>query len=66
MIVAGHGDNTMAAGLWRTVDIVIGITIALAFSFALPLYATWSWRYKLADALRGCAALHAGTLRRTS
>lgn len=57
-IVAGHGDNPMSDGLWRTVDILIGIVLALAFSFALPLYAVFSWRYKLASALRDCAAIH--------
>ncbi|MBD1553908.1 FUSC family protein [Pseudomonas typographi] len=57
-IVAGHGDNPMADGLWRTVDILIGNVLALAFSFALPLYAVYSWRYNLADALRECAAVH--------
>jgi uncharacterized membrane protein YccC len=30
-IVAGHGDNPMSDGLWRTVDILIGIALALAF-----------------------------------
>ncbi|KGS83292.1 FUSC family protein [Burkholderia pseudomallei] len=59
VIVAGHGDNEIADGLWRAVNVLVGIVIALAFSFALPLYATYSWRYKLADALRGCAAVHA-------
>ncbi|WP_397452590.1 FUSC family protein [Pseudomonas sp. NA-150] len=57
-IVVGHGDNPVADGLWRTVDILIGNALALAFSFALPLYAVFSWRYKLASALRDCAAIH--------
>ncbi len=60
IIVGGNGDNSLDVGLWRTVNILIGIVIALLFSFAIPLYATWSWRYQLAQALRGCAALHAG------
>ncbi|MCK1794179.1 FUSC family protein [Pseudomonas violetae] len=57
-IVAGHGDNPLSDGLWRGVDILIGIALALAFSFALPLYAVFSWRYNLADALRDCATLY--------
>ncbi|KAB0494039.1 FUSC family protein [Pseudomonas vancouverensis] len=57
-IVAGHGDNPVTDGLWRGVDILIGITLALAFSFALPLYAVYSWRYNLADALRDCAKVY--------
>lgn len=57
-IVAGHGDNPVTDGLWRTVDILIGIALALAFSFALPLYAVYSWRYNLASALRDCAAIY--------
>jgi len=57
-IVAGHGDNPVSDGLWRGVDILIGIALALAFSFALPLYAVYSWRYNLADALRDCAAVY--------
>ncbi|AWY44346.1 FUSC family protein [Pseudomonas putida] len=57
-IVAGHGDNPITDGLWRGVDILIGIALALAFSFALPLYAVYSWRYNLADALRDCAAIY--------
>jgi uncharacterized membrane protein YccC len=57
-IVAGHGDNPISDGLWRTVDILIGIVLALAFSFALPLYAVFSWRYNLASALRDCAVIH--------
>jgi uncharacterized membrane protein YccC len=57
-IVAGHGDNPVSDGLWRTVDILIGIVLALAFSFALPLYAVYSWRYNLASALRDCAEIY--------
>jgi uncharacterized membrane protein YccC len=57
-IVAGHGDNPISDGLWRTVDILIGIVLALAFSFALPLYAVYSWRYNLASALRDCAEIY--------
>ena len=57
-IVAGHGDNPISDGLWRTVDILIGIALALAFSFALPLYAVYSWRYNLAKGLRDCAKVY--------
>jgi uncharacterized membrane protein YccC len=57
-IVAGHGDNLIDTGLWRTLNVLIGIVIALAFSFALPLHATYSWRYLLADNLRGCARIY--------
>ncbi|WP_408734535.1 FUSC family protein [Paraburkholderia bannensis] len=58
-IVAGHGDNHIDTGLWRTLNVMIGIVIALAFSFALPLHATYSWRYRLADNLRECARVYA-------
>ena len=56
-IVAGHGDSTIATGLWRTLNVMIGIVVALAFSFALPLHATYSWRYLLARNLRDCARI---------
>ncbi|RQH08514.1 FUSC family protein [Paraburkholderia dinghuensis] len=58
-IVAGHGDNLIDVGLWRTLNVMIGIVIAVAFSFALPLHATYSWRYRLADNLRECARIYA-------
>jgi uncharacterized membrane protein YccC len=61
VIVVGHGANTLSDGLWRVVNILLGNAIALAFSFALPLYATWFWRYGLADALRGCASIYAAS-----
>lgn len=57
-IVAGHGDNPVSDGLWRGVDILIGIALALTFSFALPSYAVYSWRYNLADSLRDCATIY--------
>jgi uncharacterized membrane protein YccC len=57
-IVAGHGDNLIEVGLWRTLNVLIGIVIALAFSFALPLHATYSWRYGLATNLRECARVY--------
>jgi uncharacterized membrane protein YccC len=57
-IVAGHGDNLIDVGLWRTLNVLIGIVIALAFSFALPLHATYSWRYGLAANLRECAQIY--------
>lgn len=59
LIVAGHGENAIADGLWRAVNVLVGIAIALLFSFALPLHATYSWRYKLADLLRSCARTYA-------
>lgn len=66
LIVAGHGDSGITDGLWRAVDVLFGIVIALLFSFALPLYATYSWRHKLADILtqsgRVCASIAAGDL----
>lgn len=58
-IVAGHGDNLIDTGLWRTLNVILGIVIALVFSFALPLHATYSWRYSLADNLRECARVYA-------
>nr|WP_233236483.1 FUSC family protein [Bordetella sp. LUAb4] len=58
VIVAGHGDNQFDEGLWRAINVFIGIVVALLLSFALPLYATYSWRFKLADALRGCARVY--------
>lgn len=58
-IVAGRGDNLIDTGLWRTLNVLTGIVIALAFSFALPLHATYSWRYLLADNLRGVARVYA-------
>jgi uncharacterized membrane protein YccC len=61
-IVAGHGDNLIDVGLWRTLNVLIGIVIALAFSFALPLHATYSWRYGLATNLRECASIYARLL----
>ncbi|MDE1182828.1 FUSC family protein [Paraburkholderia sp.] len=57
-IVAGHGDNVIDTGLWRTLNVLIGIVIALAFSFAFPLHATYSWRYLLADNLRDVARVY--------
>jgi uncharacterized membrane protein YccC len=57
-IVAGHGESTIATGLWRMLTVLVGIAIALAFAFALPLYATYSWRYLLARNLRECARLY--------
>ncbi|SNR85879.1 Fusaric acid resistance protein family protein [Pseudomonas segetis] len=57
-VVAGHGENPVSDGIWRGVNILIGIALALIFSFALPLYAFYSWRYNLSGALRDCATIH--------
>jgi uncharacterized membrane protein YccC len=57
-IVGGFGDNLVAEGLWRAADVAIGTAIALAFSFALPLHATYTWRYLLSDNLRDCARIY--------
>lgn len=61
LIVAGHGENAIADGLWRSVNVLVGIAIALLFSFALPLHATYSWRYQVAEILRSCARMYAVT-----
>ncbi|MES1925382.1 hypothetical protein T31B1_08663 [Salinisphaera sp. T31B1] len=57
-IVAGHGDNSIDIGLWRAFNVAIGTVIALVFSFGFPLYATYDWRYRLAENLRECARLY--------
>jgi uncharacterized membrane protein YccC len=57
-IVGGFGDNQVSDGLWRAADVAIGTVIALAFSFALPLHATYTWRYQLSDNLRECARIY--------
>lgn len=59
VITAGHGNQNVYDALWRTVDVLIGTAIALVFSFALPAYASYSWRFRLANLLRACAAVHA-------
>ncbi|SAL12445.1 membrane protein [Caballeronia sordidicola] len=58
VIVAGHGNLPLDVGLWRTLTVMIGIAIALAFSFVLPQYATYSWRYRLADNMRDSARIY--------
>ncbi|SAK76403.1 membrane protein [Caballeronia fortuita] len=62
VIVSGHGDLPLSTGLWRTANVLIGVVIALAFSFVLPQYATYSWRYRLADNLRECAKIYGALL----
>ncbi|SAL23035.1 membrane protein [Caballeronia arvi] len=62
VIVSGHGDLPLSTGLWRTANVMIGVVIALGFSFVLPQYATYSWRYRLADNLRECARLYGALL----
>jgi uncharacterized membrane protein YccC len=62
VIVSGHGDLPFSTGLWRTANVLNGIAIALAFSFVLPQYATFSWRYRLADNLRECGRLYGALL----
>ncbi|MFM0321345.1 FUSC family protein [Caballeronia glebae] len=62
VIVSGHGDLPLSTGLWRTANVMIGVVIALAFSFVLPQYATYSWRYRLADNLRECAKIYGALL----
>ena len=58
VITAGHGNQNVYDALWRTVDVFIGTAIALVFSFALPAYASYSWRVRLASLLRASAAVH--------
>lgn len=57
MIVAGYGQDPITVGLWRTVNVLLGIVIALALSFTLPIFARDYWRFGMADALRRCAGL---------
>ena len=59
VIIAGHGNLSIDVGLWRTLTVLIGIVIALGFSFVLPQYATYSWRYRLADNMRDSARIYA-------
>ncbi|CAG2156134.1 hypothetical protein LMG31506_05604 [Cupriavidus yeoncheonensis] len=58
VITAGHGNQNVYDALWRTVDVFIGTAIALVFSFALPAYASYAWRIRLAELLRASAAVH--------
>ncbi|WP_018700594.1 FUSC family protein [Amorphus coralli] len=60
VIVAGHGSEPLDVGLWRALNVMIGIAIALALSFVQPIYATWFWRDVLSRALGHCReVLHA-------
>ncbi|MBP0624868.1 FUSC family protein [Cupriavidus consociatus] len=58
VITAGHGEQNIADAFWRTADVFIGTAIALVFSFALPAYASYSWRIRLAGLLRASMAVH--------
>jgi uncharacterized membrane protein YccC len=58
VVTAGLGSNDLSGGLWRTVNVLIGNAIALLFSFALPAYATYSWRLRLAALLRASAMVY--------
>jgi uncharacterized membrane protein YccC len=64
-IVAGQGDNSVTIGLWRSANVLIGIGIALAFSFAFPLHALFTWRYELAQNMRGMVRVYRRLLRAT-
>ncbi|UUC47739.1 FUSC family protein [Pseudomonas citronellolis] len=55
--VAGHGDNSMTDGLWRMLNVLIGVALALVFAQIYPLRAVYVWRYLLSDNLRACARL---------
>jgi len=55
VIVAGFGTDPLSVGAWRTVNVLLGIVIALGLTCALPIYATSYWRFGMADALRRCA-----------
>lgn len=57
VIVAGFGMAPLSIGAWRTINVLIGIGIALALASALPLYATAFWRLAMAEALRRAASL---------
>ncbi len=63
VIVAGLGNGPMEEGLWRAINVLLGIAIALLLSFTLPIYATWAWRYEFAEMLRRCEAVYAGMAR---
>ncbi|MGO4328955.1 FUSC family protein [Cupriavidus sp. M-11] len=52
VIAAGHGTNDLSEGLWRTINVLIGTTIALLLSIALPSYALHAWKLQLGQLLR--------------
>ncbi|MGX1307433.1 putative membrane protein YccC [Amorphus suaedae] len=54
IIVTGQGTDPLDIGLWRALNVLIGVAVALALSFVQPLYATWFWRDVLANALLHC------------
>ncbi|MDQ0316635.1 FUSC family protein [Amorphus orientalis] len=54
IIVTGEGVEPLQIGLWRAANVLLGVAVALAMSFVLPLYACWFWREALAKALRRC------------
>jgi uncharacterized membrane protein YccC len=62
IIVGGHGNNSIEMGLWRSVNVSMGIVVALVFSFALPLLASYAWRFDMALNLRRSARLIARLL----
>lgn len=57
VIVAGFGTDPISVGLWRAVDVLVGIAVALVLTRAFPLYARAFWRLAMADALMRAAGL---------
>lgn len=57
IIVAGYGLDPISIGLWRTLNVLFGIAIALALTATLPIYARDHWRFGMTEALRRCADL---------
>ncbi|MNZ60435.1 Inner membrane protein YeeA [compost metagenome] len=57
-IVAEPGVSGITEGLWRTLNVLIGVGLALLFAQIYPLRAVYVWRYLLSDNLRACARMY--------
>lgn len=58
-IVAGEDPTSYEAAIWRTINVFIGILLAVFFILLFPTKATYRWRTLLVENLAELAALHA-------